>query len=255
MPLTDSEIKNVICSKWDLSSQNYDTHYGHGIKTLEERTAWKRILGDALPGSTLDILDVGCGTGEISLVLAEMGHNVHGIDLSEKMLARARIKAKESNLKTKFSMGDAENLNFDEGKFDAVVSRHLLWTLPSPTKAMNEWKRVLKNGGTIVVIDGKWRDSTLNCRARRVVSELCVLLLERQNPWKGWYPSELNSALPYRFGLSSEEARKYFEASNLGDVTISDLRDILEIQKIGMPLHHKIAFNWTYYLVIGKKVT
>jgi ubiquinone/menaquinone biosynthesis C-methylase UbiE len=253
MPLTDSEVKSAIRSRWDVSSQKYDTHYGHGIKTSREREAWKRILREALPGNCLNILDVGCGTGEISLVLAEMGHNILGVDISEKMLARAQAKAKASKLNAEFSIGDAESLNFDDGRFDAVVSRHLLWTLPHPDRAMNECKRVLKNNGTIIVIDGMWRDGSLEGRARRLASELGVFLLERQNPWKAWYPSELNSALPHRFGLSSEEARKYFEASSLCDVTLSDLNEIREIQKTGMPLHRRIAFNWTYYLVRGNK--
>jgi 2-polyprenyl-3-methyl-5-hydroxy-6-metoxy-1,4-benzoquinol methylase len=78
MPLTDSEVKSAIRSRWDVSSQKYDTHDGHGIKSAEERDAWKRVLGEALARSGLDILDVGCGTGEMSLVLAEMGHNVQG---------------------------------------------------------------------------------------------------------------------------------------------------------------------------------
>src|SRR5690606_17755819 len=112
MPLTDSEVKSAIRSRWDVSSQKYDTHDGHGIKSTEERDAWKRVLGEALPGKGLDILDVGCGTGEMSLVLAEMGHNVQGLDLSEKILSRAREKANASRLKVKFSLGDAENLKF-----------------------------------------------------------------------------------------------------------------------------------------------
>ena len=145
MPLTDSEVKSAIRSRWDVSSQKYDTHDGHGIKSAEERDAWKRVLGEALARSGLDILDVGCGTGEMSLVLAEMGHNVQGVDLSEKMLSRAREKARASRLKVKFSIGDAERLKFDPGRFDALISRHVLWTLPHPDRAVEEWNGEMDN--------------------------------------------------------------------------------------------------------------
>jgi ubiquinone/menaquinone biosynthesis C-methylase UbiE len=253
MPLTDKEVKSAIRSRWDVSSLKYDTHDGHGIKTIAERDAWKRSLEKALPGSGLNILDVGCGTGELSLVLAEMGHNVDGIDLSEKMLARAKDKAKSSRLKLRFSLGDAERLKFETGRYDAVVSRHVLWTLPNPDDAMKEWTRVVKPGGTVMAIDGRWRDGSLSGKARRLASELGMLICERQNPWKNWYPSELNTALPHRFGYSSDEAKRYFESSGLDDVVFTDLNEIREIQKKGMPLYRKIAFNWTYYLVRGKK--
>ena len=253
MPLTDSEVKSAIRSRWDVSSQKYDTHDGHGIKSTEERDAWKRVLGEALPGKGLDILDVGCGTGEMSLVLAEMGHNVLGLDLSEKMLSLAREKAKASSLKVKFSLGDAENLKFGSGKFDALISRHVLWTLPHPEKALEEWKRVVKGGGQVLVIDARWRDGSISSRSRRLASELGMLLIERQNPWKGWYPKDLNSALPHRYGMTSQEAKRYFESSGLDDVTITDLHDIREIQKIRMPFHRRVSFNWTYDLVKGRK--
>ncbi len=253
MPLTDREVKSAIRSRWDVSSLKYDTHDGHGIKTIAERDAWKKMLGRALPGSGLNILDVGCGTGELSLVLAEMSHNVVGLDLSDKMLARARDKARSSRLNVKFTPGDAESLKFETGKFDAVVSRHVLWTLPHPDEAMKEWTRVVKAGGTVIAIDGRWRDGSLPGKARRLASELGMLLCERQNPWKNWYPSELNTALPHRFGYSPDEAKRYFESSGLADVALTDLNDIREIQKMGMPLYRKIAFNWTYYLVMGKK--
>lgn len=253
MPLTDSEVKSAIRSRWDVSSHKYDTHDGHGIKSAEERDAWKRVLGEALARSGLDILDVGCGTGEMSLVLAEMGHNVQGVDLSEKMLSRAREKAKASRLKVKFSLGDAERLKFDPGRFDALISRHVLWTLPHPDRAMEVWKRVVKVGGQVLVIDARWRDDSISSRSRRLASEVGMIFLERQNPWKGWYPKDLNSALPHRYGLTSQEAKRYFERSGLKDVTLTDLHDIREIQKVGMPFYRRISFNWTYYMVKGTK--
>ena len=69
------------------------------------------------------------------------------------MLAVAKSKASDS---IEFRIGDAENPPFDKGKFDAVVTRHVLWTLPNPEKALESWRNVLKPGGKVVVIDGIW---------------------------------------------------------------------------------------------------
>lgn len=252
---TDADVKNAIRSRWNLSSQDYDTYKGHAIKSQGERNAWKRILHDAFPEDNLNILDVGCGTGELSMVLAEMGHNVVGVDLSEKMLSVAIEKARSSRLKTKFLVGDAETLKFKDEYFDAVVSRHLLWTLLSPEMAFAEWKRVLKNKGYLAVIDGEWRTSSLEGRMRRLISEMGIILVERKNPWRNGYSAELRSRLPYPCGLTVNETIKYFEDYGFCNVTCTDLSEIRELQKIGMPFRRKISFNWNYCLVKGIKMS
>jgi len=112
---------------------------------------------------------------------------------------------------------------------------------------------VVKVGGQVLVIDARWRDDSISSRSRRLASEVGMIFLEMQNPWKGWYPKDLNSALPHRYGLTSQEAKRYFERSGLKDVTLRDLHDIREIQKIGMPFYRRISFNWTYYMVKGTK--
>ena len=253
MPLTDAEVKNEIRSRWDISSQDYDTHDGHGIKSQEERNAWKKVLQEVLPGKNLDILDVGCGTGEMSLVLAELGHNVRGIDISEKMLAKARAKARASNLNMKFSYGDAEKPKFESGKFDAVVNRHLLWTLSDPKGAFSEWKRTLAKGGKIVVIDGEWRNGSFASQLKRLASSIGVAVFEGKNPKNSVYSQDLRSTLPHPFGLTPDRAMQYFEDCGLVDISCMDLVKIRELQRAKMPLHRRIAFSWAYYMVCGRK--
>jgi ubiquinone/menaquinone biosynthesis C-methylase UbiE len=253
MLLTDAEVKDAIRCQWDISSKDYDSHEGHGIKSKEERDAWKRILSYAFPGSSLDILDVGCGTGELSLVLAEMGHDVVGIDLSEKMLSCARDKAKYLGLDVDFLVEDAENLKFPDASFDGIISRHVMWTLPHPKAAFEEWKRVLRNGGYLSAIDGEWRDNSFKGRSRRLVSSLAILLAERRNPWKRGYPKEIRSQLAHPDGLRASDALEYLESLGLENVTICDLSRIRELQRATMPFCRRISFNWTYYLVRGIK--
>ena len=141
-------IKEQIKKYWDMRSETYDNSPGHsGLPEV-----WKKVLHETFGDKKLRILDVGTGTGFLAILLAELGHDVVGIDLSERMLERAKKKADEKGLDIEFMIADAENLPFDDGEFDAVINRHLLWTLPNPQKAINEWSRVIKRGGKVVAI-------------------------------------------------------------------------------------------------------
>jgi ubiquinone/menaquinone biosynthesis C-methylase UbiE len=69
------------------------------------------------------------------------------------MIAEARRKAAERSGSVRFEEGDAEQLPFAPGSFDLVMTRHVLWTLPHPEAAIDEWIRVLRAGGRLVVVD------------------------------------------------------------------------------------------------------
>src|SRR6202035_5140526 len=100
-------------------------------------------------------LDIGCGTGFLSLELAGRGHRVTGIDFAPAMLALARQKAASAGADIHFEEADAENLPLPPLAFDLVITRHVLWTLPHPEAAIDEWIRVLRPGGRLAVIDGQ----------------------------------------------------------------------------------------------------
>jgi len=253
MPALDTEVKEAIREKWDESSQSYDSFHGHGIKSKEERDAWKNTLETVLHKGRLKILDVGCGTGEISLLLAEMGHQVTGVDLSDKMLSVARSKGKASRIRARFVRGDAESLNFEEESFDAVINRHLLWTLPHPDSALKEWKRVLTNRGQVIIIDGLWMDGSMENKLRRMIRDLCVIILERQNPRKGWYSKKTESELPHPHGMDAKLARDYLEEAGFKAIEQRYLDDIMDIQRKRMPFSQKVTYNSTYYMICGEK--
>jgi ubiquinone/menaquinone biosynthesis C-methylase UbiE len=88
----------------------------------------------------------------MALLLAELGHDVTVIDLAEGMLAVARRRAETFGLAVEWRRGDAENQPFDEGSFDAVISRHVVWTLLEPERAARAWARVTRPGGLVVAI-------------------------------------------------------------------------------------------------------
>ena len=86
----------------------------------------------------LEALDIGCGTGFLSLELASRGHRVIGVDFAPSMIAQERKKAAERQAAVRYEEADAEQLPFAAASFDIAVSRHLLWTLPHPERAMDE---------------------------------------------------------------------------------------------------------------------
>jgi ubiquinone/menaquinone biosynthesis C-methylase UbiE len=105
------------------------------------------------------VLDVGTGTGVVALQAAKkigMDGKVHGIDLSEGMLATARAKAVRLGLaeKVEFSRMDAEKLEFTDASFDTVVSLFALLHFPDPLTALREIYRVLSPGGRLVLAVG-----------------------------------------------------------------------------------------------------
>jgi ubiquinone/menaquinone biosynthesis C-methylase UbiE len=136
------DCKQVIANYWNSRASTYT----NGINSFdeEERAVWKQMLENSLPfRERLKVLDVGTGSGFLALLFAEMEHEVTGIDLSEGMLEKAKNNAKSMGLEIDFYHGDAESLPFEDGSFDLVVSKFLLWTLPHPSSAVQEWKTVL----------------------------------------------------------------------------------------------------------------
>src|SRR5215469_16126250 len=190
-------VKEQVAAHWGRRAPGFDDGFVHSIHTPAERAAWDRIFDLALPRrGPLDVLDAGCGTGFLSFELAARGHRVTGIDFAPAMLAEARRKASERGIRLRFEEGDAEQLPFAPGAFDLVISRHLLWTLPHPEAAIDEWIRVLRPGGRLVVVDGQFDPTALSIHQRanaRTSTEYAAI--GDQLPFLGGRPREKKEAL------------------------------------------------------------
>lgn len=252
--MDDKEMKSEIAGHWDSGAEFYDTYVSHGISTEWERELWKKAFSEALSRTSgLSVLDVGCGTGAMGLILAEMGCTVQGIDLSEGMMAVGRKKAAEKNLPMTFAAGDAENPPFEDNTFDVVVNRHLLWTLPHPEAALAGWFRVLKQGGVLLLIDGEWEPASRIQKLRKSLSMAISRRFEEHPHGGSSYGKELVSSLPNRGGAPADRVRGYFSAAGFTDITVMYLEPIQECQRSQQTWYQKIAPESCYYMISGRK--
>ena len=186
-------MKETIKKYWGKSAHNYSRSVRRGMRSTREKTAWQEIFTETFGKEKLNILDVGTGPGIVAFRLAELGHDVTGVDLSEEMIKNARENAAIFNLPVDFRRGDAENLPFKDESFDAVINRAVLWTISNPEKAIAEWWRVLKPGGKLVIIDGTWDDyrRILYKRLWQLFLASPLILITDQCwpwPWRRNYP-------------------------------------------------------------------
>jgi SAM-dependent methyltransferase len=139
---------------WDAQAASFDDEPDHGLRDPQVRRAWAARLGTWLPGRSSDVLDLGCGTGSLSLLAAEQGHRVTGVDASPAMveLARAKLAGRDAA----FLVGDAAAPPVGEQRFDVVLVRHVLWALPDPGRALRHWRGLLRPGGRLVLVEGVW---------------------------------------------------------------------------------------------------
>lgn len=165
-----NEINKEISNYWTKRSYDYDKHLGHMFHSNDEKEIWKSFLKNAIGNEKKLILDVGCGTGFLSILLKELGHDVIGIDISKGML---NIAKKNSNyLKIPFLLGDSNTVNFLPETFDIIISRHLLWTLQNPKETISTWKKTLVKGGSIIIIDGNWDFSNNEIYNKDIIKNL-----------------------------------------------------------------------------------
>jgi 2-polyprenyl-3-methyl-5-hydroxy-6-metoxy-1,4-benzoquinol methylase len=144
---------------WDGEAERFDEQPDHGLADGRIRAAWTVLLQDALPAPPARILDLGCGTGSLSVLLAELGHIVQGVDLSPRMLEQAAAKARSHGVEVALREGDASDPQVD-GLFDVVLSRHVLWALPGVPGVLDRWTSLLAPSGRLVLVEGRWHTGT-----------------------------------------------------------------------------------------------
>ncbi|OAE00951.1 class I SAM-dependent methyltransferase [Arthrobacter sp. OY3WO11] len=149
-------MTDAMRSYWDNQAANFDVEADHGLADPAVRRAWRELLLPLMPKPGSDVADLGCGTGSLSLLLGSAGHQVWGLDLSEKMVDMAWAKTAHAGVSAEFVVGDASSPPRAPGSIDVVLARHVLWALPDPDAAVARWTGLLRGTGTMILIEGLW---------------------------------------------------------------------------------------------------
>lgn len=209
--MNKTNTAEAVNSYWNspLCIEGYDAGHAEGIGEQRDDELWLEEFELRL-GEASRVLDMGCGTGFVSVLLAKLGHEVVGVDQSENMLQAAKAKADDRSVSVELVQSSAMNLVDGLGLFDAAVSRWVFWTLPDPQAAVHEAFKVLKPGGRFVVYDGLWFQSE-EVKERDTKTE-------RSEIWDKAYTEEVRTDLPLMYDASPEQVAEMFKSAGFVDV-------------------------------------
>ena len=208
---------------WDADAEVYDRTASHSVSDPVEAAAWRAALLRYLPPPPARVLDVGAGTGTMSLLAAQLGFEVTALDLSPQMLERAREKAETQGVEVRTVVAAAHDP--PPGPFDAVMERHLLWTLPDPVGALRAWRAVIR-AGRVVLFEGTWRPQDPVGRARVWLAARLRRVLRIPHDHHGEYDPDLLDSLPLAKGMSPRTVLAAVGEAGFSRARVERMRDI-----------------------------
>jgi phosphatidylethanolamine/phosphatidyl-N-methylethanolamine N-methyltransferase len=190
--------KDAVIKTYDRWAPVYDVVFGAVFEQA------RRAAIDACENVTGRVLEVGVGTG-ISLPYYSQRCRIVGIDISEDMLAVARKRVAEQHLSNieDILVMDAQNLRFPAGSFDAVTAQYVVNTVPNPEAALNEFYRVLRPGGELIIVNRIGAEAG----PRLVVEKMLQPVVQRLG-WRSEFPwSRFDAWMKQHDGIQLMERR------------------------------------------------
>ncbi len=204
----------------------------------------KKFVKELLPArpeeTKLRALDIGCGAAFMSMLLADLGCSVTGIDFSKGMLEHARENCTNGGYTdVEFRYMDAQELEFDDESFDFAVIRNVLWMVPDAEAVYSGALRVLKPGGVLLNMDGDYGRGIAILENSEEIGRLSPESQEEVH-----IRSRIASQLPVSKETRPAWDEKYLRSRGAGTVrVISDIEDYLDIKRFNHSSMHEQAIR------------
>jgi ubiquinone/menaquinone biosynthesis C-methylase UbiE len=121
-----------------------------GLVERSNYAKWRRLMWSEVEGTR--ILEIGVGTGK-NFPYYPKGAEITAVDFSDRMLSRAREKAKKQGIQVHLEQMDAQDLRFDDNSFDTVLASFVFCSVPEPVQGLKEVERVCKPGGKVILLE------------------------------------------------------------------------------------------------------
>ncbi|HWP45676.1 MAG TPA: class I SAM-dependent methyltransferase [Candidatus Limnocylindrales bacterium] len=169
-------------SSWDYSSdERFYNYYAEESQSEKARERFSsicnlilRMIGtDKAAARPLEVAEIGCGAGTMSIMWAEMGHHAHGLDINKPLLELGKKRAAEAGYKIDFQVGSAVELPWADESMDVCIALGLLEHVADWETCLKEFTRILRKGGILCLM---------------TTNKLCPIQEEYNLPLYSWYP-------------------------------------------------------------------
>ena len=145
-------------NEWDRYAAKYDNEPDHGLSDPLIKQKWAELVVRQLPDTPIKIVDMGGGTGSITELLADAGHQVTYVDSSLEMTKLAKEKCQKFGSQIDYFTCSVEDLDkaILDSRFDVVFGRHIMWATDHLFSTLKTWHSLLSEHGYFVLVEGFW---------------------------------------------------------------------------------------------------